>query len=126
MRRTQPPHRHDEAGSSLPIAARPEGAITTKPRGRPRSTHTLHQATIFHALDVMGDPGAFPLQQPGDLADSHPALGIVGEVDQDPRVPVGGRLSDTPIPGEAGRCRDLGERKSASVPAIAGIVAALR
>jgi hypothetical protein len=80
----QPPHRHDVAGSSLldrSTALRERSR--RKPRGVLGALPTLHQATIFHALDVMGDPAAFPLQQPGELADPHPALRIVGEVDQD-------------------------------------------
>ena len=37
-------------------------------------------------VDVVGDSAALPLQEPGQFGDPDPALGAVGEVDQDLEV----------------------------------------
>jgi Resolvase, N terminal domain len=83
----QPPHRHDVAGSSLlDRSTALSGNHDESPAAVLGAFHTPHQATTFHALDVMGDPAALPMQQPSELGDPHPTLGIVGEVDQDLEV----------------------------------------
>ena len=45
--------------------------------------HALHQTPPLHASHVVGDSTALPLHQPGQIGNPHPALRVIGEVDQD-------------------------------------------
>lgn len=47
------------------------------------------EVSSFHPSHVMGDPAAFPLQGACQITHSNPALGTVGEVDQDLEVGQG-------------------------------------